>query len=209
MKISGVSRAPFQTKAGHPVLPVALLMLALLALLLPSPARAFDVQLMGTFDYVPLSPLQNNAPIAWGGGVRMTWEYLPDWDITATLMTNIFQTSQTIPENPVTFSTNSSGLSSITPLSFGLYHVLYRTKDKDWIYAIADVGAAFENSYGGGHITPEPFGEIGAGWSFKQWFIEERVAAVPLAFPSYPGPGFSSGPLLMISTSVGVHFFVF
>ncbi|MCL5284295.1 MAG: hypothetical protein M1313_00815 [Nitrospirae bacterium] len=209
MKIAAALRTSIGTKTGRILSPATFLLLALSVIFFPSPARAFDVQLMGNFDYVPLSPLQNSAPIAWGGGVRMTWEYLPDWDITATLMTNIFQTSQTIPENPVTYSPNSSGLSSITPLSFGIYHVLYRTKDKNWIYAIADVGAAFENAYGGGHITPEPFGEIGAGWSFKQWFIEERVAAVPLAFPSYPGPSFSGGPLLMITTSVGVHFFVF
>ncbi len=185
------------------------LILIAVVVLVPSRARAFDVQLMGNFDYVPLSPLQNNEPIAWGGGVRMTWEYLPDWDITATLMTNFFQTTQTLPENPVTYTPNSSGLSTITPLSFGLYHVLYRTKKHNWLYAIGDVGVALENSFGGGHVTPEPFGEVGIGWSFKQWFIEERAAAVPLAFPSYPGPGFSGGPLLMITTSVGVHFFVF
>jgi hypothetical protein len=164
---------------------------------------------MGNFDYLAESPLQNNSPEGWGGGIRVTWEYIPDWDITATLMTNIFQTTQTIAQNPVTYSPNNSGLMSLTPLSFGVYHVLYRRPNKNWIYAIADVGAALEYSYGGGHITPEPFGEVGAGYSFKQWFIEERVAAVPLAFPSYPGPGFSGGPLLMITTSVGVHFFVF
>ena len=175
----------------------------------PGRARAFDVQLMGNVDYLPVSPLQNTSPVAWGGGVRMTWEYLPDWDITATLMTNIFQTAQTIPENPVTYSPNTSGLMSLTPLSFGIYHTLYRTSKKNWIYAIADVGAALEYSYGGGHITPEPYGEIGAGFSFKQWFIEERVAGMPLAFPAYPSPAFTSGPLIMITTSVGVHFFIF
>jgi hypothetical protein len=187
-----------------------ILVLLLLSLTLsPKIAQAFDVQFMGNFDYLAKSPLQNNSPEAWGGGVRMTWEYIPDWDITATLMTNIIQTTQTIAENPVTYSPNNSGLMSLSPLSFGVYHVLYRTKKKNWIYAIADVGAALEYSYGGGRITPEPFGEVGAGFSFKQWFIEERVEGMPLAFPAYPSPAFTSGPLIMFTTSVGVHFFVF
>ena len=194
---------------GFRLPPLLLVALFLLLFLLPRTARAFDVQFMGNFDYLAKSPLQNNSPEGWGGGVRMTWEYIPDWDITATLMTNIFQTTQTIAQNPVTYSPNNSGLMSLTPLSFGVYHILYRTKNKDWIYAIADVGAALEYSYGGGHITPEPFGEVGAGYSFKQWFIEERAEAMPLAFPAYPSPAFSSGPLIMFTTSVGVHFFVF
>jgi hypothetical protein len=164
---------------------------------------------MGNFDVVPVSPLQNNGSFGFGGGARITWEYLPDWDITATLMTNIFETSSTISQNPVTYSPNTSGLMSITPLSFGLYHVLYRTKAKNWLYAIADVGVGFEYAYGSGHLSPEPYGEVGAGFSFKQWFVEERFSAMPLAFPAYPSAGFSSGPLLFLTTSVGVHFFVF
>jgi hypothetical protein len=187
------------------------LVLAFLILLtfFARPARAFDVQLMGNFDVAPISPLQNEGSIGVGGGARVIWEYLPDWDFTATLMTNIFQTGPTIPQNPVTYSVNTSGLMSITPLSFGLYHVLYRTKAKNWIYAIADVGAALEYSYGSGHISQEPFGEVGAGFSFKQWFFEERVEGMPLAFPAYPSPAYAPGPLLFITTSVGVHFFVF
>lgn len=173
------------------------------------PSRAFDVQLMGNFDVLPVSPLQNEGALGVGGGGRITWEYLPDWSFTASLMTNIFQTSATIPQNPVTYSINSSGLMSITPLTFGLYHILYRTKSKNWIYALVDLGAALEYSYGSGRITPEPFGEAGAGFSFKQWFIEERVAGMPLAFPAYPSPTSQPGALLFLTTSVGVHFFVF
>lgn len=172
-------------------------------------AEAFDIQLMGNFDVVPISPLQNTGSIGFGGGGRITWEYSPDWDISASIMTNIFPTSSTIPQNPVTYETNSSGLSAITPITIGLYHVLYRTRAKNWLYAIADLGGALEYSYGAGRLSPEPFGELGGGFSFKEWFIEERVGAMPLAFPAYPQPGSPSGPLILITTSVGVHFFVF
>ncbi len=175
----------------------------------PAISRAFDIQLMGNFDYLPTSPLQNSSPFGWGGTIRMMWEFRPDWDFTANLGANFFETTQTVPINPVTYYPNNSGLVSITPLSFGIYHVLYRNKAKDWLYALGDIGSAFEYSFGRGRITPEPFAELGVGWSFKQWFLEERLAGVPLAFPAYPGPGFSAGPLIMITTSVGVHFFVF
>ncbi|MHB1285663.1 MAG: hypothetical protein ACYCYP_03720 [Leptospirales bacterium] len=171
------------------------------------PASAVDLQFLGNINIIPISPLQNQGIVGGGGDIRLLWEIIPDWSATLSGGAHFFTTSTNPGINQVTYEANTSGLVSIIPITVGISHVVYRTASKNTFFFDASAGTAFEFVYGNSHSTMEPFFEAGGGFSLKEFFIEESVGAMPLAFGAYAPP--QSGPLVMFMTSFGVHFFQF
>ena len=170
-------------------------------------ASAVDLQFLGDMTIAPISPLQNAGIVGGGGDIRVLWEVLPDWDAMFSAGIQVFPTGTSPGPNTVTFEPNTGGLISIVPVTFGFSHVLYRTRKKNTFFLTGGIGPGFEFSYGANHPEVEPYAEIGGGFSLKEFFLEERVGVMPLAFGAYQPAG--SGPLVMFITSLGIHFFQF
>jgi hypothetical protein len=174
----------------------------------PRPALAIDIQFIGDFDVTPISPLQNEGVFGGGGTVRVAFEYIPDWNIYFSAGAQFFPTSTTNPAiNPITYEANNGGLVSLIPLTVGGSHIFYRISKTQNFYALADAGVAFEYGYGNSSPTPEPYVEAGAGYDYREFFIEETVGYMPLAFGAYQPS--QPGALVMFTTGIGVHFFQF
>ncbi|BAM07325.1 hypothetical protein [Leptospirillum ferrooxidans] len=171
-------------------------------------ASAFDLQLMGDMTAAVKSPLDNQTAIAGGGTVRLAWEYAPDWNITLTGSAYFFPTSTPGGVNPMTYAPTSGGMVSIIPVTVGVQHIFARFVRKKYdFYGVLDGGGALEYNFGVGHSAPEPFVDGGLGFGTKEFFIEERAESMLNAFGSIPNS--PSGPLLLFTTSIGVHFFQF
>ncbi|MHB8423344.1 MAG: hypothetical protein ACYC9S_09095 [Leptospirales bacterium] len=194
-----------RTLSKHKSIPIALLLIG--SLLSVRPALAVDLQFLGDLDLAPVSPLQNQGIIGGGGDIRILWDIIPDWSATLSAGAHFFPTATNPGINQVTYETNTAGLVSIVPVTVGLSHVIYRTAKKNTFFLTGAAGTAFEFAYGNGHPTPEPYVEAGAGFSLKEFFFEERVGAMPLAFGAY-APS-QPGALVLFITSFGVHFFQF
>ena len=171
------------------------------------PAMAVDLQFLGDLDLIPISPLQNQGIVGGGGDIRLLWEIIPDWSATLSGGAHFFPTATYPGINTVTYEANTSGLVSIVPVTVGLSHIIYRTAKKNTFFVDAAAGTAFEFAYGNSHPNMEPYVEAGGGFSLKEFFFEERIGAMPLAFGAYPPA--QSGPLVMFITSFGVLFFQF
>jgi len=179
-----------------------------LFLLFPKQSSAFDLQLMGDMTAAVKSPLDNQTAIAGGGTVRLAWEYAPDWNITLTGSAYFFPTSTPGGVNPMTYQPTTGGMVSIIPVTVGVQHVFARFDRKKYdFYGVLDGGGALEYNFGVGHSAPEPFVDGGIGFGTKEYFIEERAESMLNAFG--PVPNTPSGPLLLFTTSIGVHFFQF
>jgi hypothetical protein len=190
----------------RPGFPALFLLLAMISLG-PQKASAVDLEFLGDMTIAPVSPLQNAGIVGGGGDIRLLWEVLPDWDAMFSAGIQVFPTGTNPGPNTVTFEPNTGGIVSVVPVTFGFSHVIYRTRKKNTFFLTGGIGPGFEFPYGADHPEVEPYAEVGGGFSLKEFFLEERVGVMPLAFGAYQPAG--SGPLIMFITSVGIHFFQF
>lgn len=186
---------------------VSFLLFCFISLSAPNTASALDLQFLGDLTIAPVSPLQNAGIVGGGGDIRVLWEVLPDWDAAISAGIQVFPTSTNPGPNTVTFQPNTSGIASVVPVTFGFSHVIYRTSKKNTFFLTGGIGPGFEFSYGANHPEIEPYAEVGGGFSLKEFFLEERLGVMPLAFGAYQPA--QSGPLIMFITSFGIHFFEF
>ncbi|MHB1927451.1 MAG: hypothetical protein ACYCRD_09335 [Leptospirillum sp.] len=199
------SRRPQRSPVCLPF--VSFLLCCFMVLSAPNPASALDLQFLGDLTIAPVSPLQNAGIVGGGGDIRVLWEVLPDWDAAISAGIQVFPTSTNPGPNTVTFQPNTSGIASVVPVTFGFSHVIYRTSKKNTFFLTGGIGPGFEFSYGANHPEIEPYAEVGGGFSLKEFFLEERLGVMPLAFGAYQPA--QSGTLIMFITSIGIHFFKF
>jgi hypothetical protein len=187
---------------------IALAALFLTWMSAPRPVQALDIQFIGDLDLIPISPLQNEGIVGGGGTVRFGWEYTPDWNVLFSIGSQFFPTSTANPAvNVTTYEANTGGLVSLIPVTVGISHTFYRLSKTQSFFALADGGVAFEYGYGNSSPTPEPYVEAGGGFDFQEFFIEETVSVMPLAFGAYQPS--QPGTLVIFTTGFGVHFFQF